>query len=70
MYPDTDIGRLSSNLSFYDDWDRVRAVAALKAFTAVKNKITYKRLVYDNKTSLSDCDDYDESVASYMQKKP
>jgi hypothetical protein len=68
MYPDTNIGRLCSGLSFYDDWERVRAVAALKAFNTMKNMITDKRLVYHNNASLSDYDDFHESVASYMQK--
>jgi hypothetical protein len=46
----------------------VRASAALKAFMAVKNMITEKKIVYS--TSYSDDDSSDESVASYVQKKP
>jgi hypothetical protein len=70
MYPEANMGLLSSNLAIYEDWDNVRAVAALKAFTAVRKMITEKKLVYDNRTSLSDDEDSDGSCASYMQKKP
>ena len=70
MYPEANMGLLSSNLAIYEDWDNVRAVAALKAFTAVRKMITEKTLVYDNRTSLSDDEDSDGSCASYMQKKP
>lgn len=45
MYPETTIGQLSSNMAFYDG-ARVRAIVALKAFTAVKTMITDKKLVY------------------------
>ena len=70
MYPLANIGLLSSNLAIYEDWDNVRAVAALKAFTAVRKMITEKKLVYDNRTSLSDDESSDGSYASYIQKKP
>ena len=32
--------------------------------------ITEEKLVYDDRTSISDDDDSDESAASHMQKKP
>jgi hypothetical protein len=46
MYPDANMGLLSSNLAIYEDWDNVRAVAALKAFTDVRKMITEKKPVY------------------------
>lgn len=58
-----------SSFRFAVNWATVRASAALKAFMAVKNMITEKKIVYSNRTSYSD-DDSDESVASYIQKKP
>ncbi len=51
-------------MAFHEDWATTRAIAALKAFTAVKSMITKEKLVYDNRTSLSDYDDSDESGAS------
>ena len=66
MYPELNVDRLSNHMIFREDWATVRASAALKlkTFTAVKNMITEKKIVYS--TSYSD----DESVASYIQKKP
>ena len=70
MYPDVVIGWLSSNMAFHKDWATTMAVAALKAFMTVKSLSSDIKLVYDDRTSLFDDDDSDESVASYMQKKP
>jgi hypothetical protein len=66
IYSEMNTHRLSSHLIFYENWAIVRASAALKAFMAVKNMITEKKIVY----STSYSDDYysDESVASYVQK--
>ena len=36
MYPGINTGRLSSNLTCYENWAQVRATAALKAFTTEK----------------------------------
>ena len=69
MYPGINTGRLSSNMTFYENWAQVRATAALKAFTTVKKMITEKKIVYDNRTSLSDDESSDGSYASYIQKK-
>ena len=69
MYPGFNTGWLSSNLSFYENWAQVRATAALKAFTTVRNMIAEKKIVYDNRTSLSDDESSDGSYASYVQKK-
>jgi hypothetical protein len=68
MYPEFNVDRLENHMIFREDWATVRASAALKAFMAVKNMITEKKIVYSNRTSYSD-DDSDESVASYIQKK-
>ena len=68
MYPELNVIRLENHMIFHEDWATVRASAALKAFTAVKNMITEKKIVYSTRTSYSD--DSDESVASYIQKKP
>lgn len=70
MYPGINTGRLSSHLTYYEDWAQVRATAALKAFTTVKKMITEKKIVYDKRTSLSDDESSDGSYASYVQKKP
>jgi hypothetical protein len=70
MYPGINTGWLSSNLTYYENWAQVRAAAALKAFTTVKKMITEKKIVYDNRTSLSDDESSDGSYASYIQKKP
>ena len=70
MYPDVVIGRLSSNMAFHEDWAATRAVAALKAFTTVKSMISNEKLVYDDRTSLSDDDDSDECSASNVHRKP
>ena len=70
MYPGINTGRLSSNLTYYENWAQVRATAALKAFTTVKKMITEKKIVYDNRTSLSDDESSDGSYASYVQRKP
>ena len=70
MYPDVAIGRLSSKIAFHKDWAITRAVFAFKTFTTVKSMISDKKLVYDDRTSIFDDDNSDESVASYMQKKP
>jgi hypothetical protein len=70
MYPGMNTGRLSSNLTYYENWAQVRATASLKAFTTVKKMITEKKIVYDNRMSLSDDESSDGSYASYIQKKP
>jgi hypothetical protein len=36
MYPGINTGRLSSNLTHFENWAQVRATAALKAFTTAK----------------------------------
>jgi hypothetical protein len=69
MYPGINTGRLASNLTYYENWAQVRATAALKTFTTVKKMITEKKIVYDNRTSLSDDESSDGSYASYIQKK-
>jgi hypothetical protein len=61
MYPGINTGRLSSNLTYYENWAQVRATAALKAFTTVKKMITEKKIVYDNRLSLSDDESSDGS---------
>jgi len=53
----------------HENWAQVRVTAALKAFTTVRNMITEKNIVYDNRTSLSDDESSDGSYASYVQKK-
>ena len=58
MYPGINTGWLSSNLTFYENWAQVRATAALKAFTTVRNMIVEKKIEYDNRTSLSDDESY------------
>ena len=70
MYPGINTGWLSSNLTFYENWAQVRATAALNAFTTDRNMINEKKIVYDNKTSLSDDESSDGSYASHVQKKP
>ena len=70
MYPQTNMDQLSINMAFHEDWATIRATAALIALTEGKRVITDKKLVYYDRTSLSDYDDSDASVASYMQKKP
>ena len=70
MYPELNVDRLSHHLMYHEDWAAVRVSAVLKAFTAVKNMITEKKIVYSTRTSYSDDDDSDGSVASYIQKKP
>ena len=57
-------------MAFHQDWATARAVAALKAFNTVKSMLTEEKLVYDDRTSLSDYYDSDESDASQMKKKP
>jgi hypothetical protein len=69
MYPGINTGRLSSNLTYYENWEQVRATAALKAFTTVKKMTTEKKIVYDNRASLSDDESSDGCYASYVQKK-
>jgi hypothetical protein len=73
MYPGVNTVRLSSNLTFYENWAQVRATAALKAFITVRNMITEKKIVYDNTTSLSDNKSSDGSSdgspAGCVQKK-
>ena len=64
MYTDFTTGRLRSNMAFNEDWATTRAVAALKAFNTVKSMLTEGKLVYDDRTSISDDDDSDESGAS------
>ena len=61
MHPGINTGWLSSNLAFYENWAQVRATAALKAFTTVKKMVTEKKIVYDNRTSLSDDESSDGS---------
>ena len=70
MYTEFNTGWLRSNMAFHEDWATTRAVAALKAFITVKSMITEEKLVYDDRTSLSDYYDSDESDASQMKKKP
>ena len=81
MYTDFTTGWLRSNMAFNEDWATTRAVAALKAFNTVKSMLTEGKLVYDDRTSLSDYydsdesgasndDDSDESEASRKWKKP
>jgi len=45
------------------------ATAALMAFTTVRNMITEKKIVLDNRMSLSDDASSDGSYASYVPKK-
>ena len=66
MYPGINTGRLSSNLTYFENWTQVRATAAFKAFTTVKKMITEKKIVYDNRSSLSD----DESSAGSSESSP
>ena len=66
MYPGINTGRLSSNLTYYENWTQVRATVALKAFTTVKKMITEKKIVYDNRTSFSDDESSNGSYASYV----
>ena len=51
-------------MAFHEDWTTTRAVAALKAFNTVKSMLTEGKLVYDDRTSISDDVDSDESGAS------
>ena len=69
MYPGINTGWLSSNLTQYENRAKVRATAALKAFTTVKKMIVEKNIVYYNRMSLSDDESSDGSYASYIQKK-
>ena len=64
MYTDFTTGWLRSNMAFQEDWATTRAVAALKAFNTVKSMLTEEKLVYDDRTFLSDYDNSDESGAS------
>ena len=48
MYPEMIIAKLSNYLPYFEDWYKVRAAAALKAFMAVKDMIDHGDLVYDN----------------------
>ena len=64
MYTDFNTGWLRSNMAFHEDWATIRAVAALKVFNTVKSMITEEKLVYDDRTSLSDYDNSEESGAS------
>jgi hypothetical protein len=61
IYPGINTGWLSSNLTFYENWAQIRATAALKAFTTVRNMITEKKILYDNMISLSDDESSDGS---------
>ena len=81
VYIEFNTGWLRSNMAFHEDWATTRAVAALKAFNTVKSMLTEEKLVYDERTSLSDYyesdesgasndDDSDESEASCKWKKP
>ena len=70
MYPDVVICWLSSNTAFHEHQATIRAVAALKAFTTVKRFISDKKLIYNDRTSISDDDDSDECSASYVHRKP
>ena len=58
-------------MAFHEDWATTRAAAALKAFNTVKSMLTEGKLVYDDRTSISD-DDSDSSGASNNDewKKP
>jgi hypothetical protein len=53
-------------LTFNENWAQVRATAALKAFTTVRNMTTERKIVYDNRTSLSGDESSDGSYASYV----
>ena len=64
MYTDFTTGWLRSNMAFNEDWATTRAVAALKAFNTVKSMLTEGKLVYDDRTSISDDVDSDESGVS------
>ena len=64
MYTEFNTGWLRSNMAFHEDWATTRAAAALKAFNTVKSMLTEEKLVYDDRTSLSDYDNSDESGAS------
>jgi hypothetical protein len=66
MFPDMNCGQLSSNITFSEDWVRDRARAAEYAFNTVKKMISDKKLVYDNRTSLSD----DESSYGSSESSP
>ena len=45
------------------------STATLKAFNTVKNIITDNKIVYDNRTSISDDESSNGSYASYVQNK-
>jgi hypothetical protein len=68
MYPEVIIPKLSNYLPYFEDWATVRAAAALKAFTAVRDMIAHGDLVYDNRASLSD-DDSDTTVLPVICRK-
>jgi len=70
MYPGINTGRLSSNMTFDENWAQVRATAALKAFTTVRNMISEKKIVYDDRTSFSDDESSDGSPTGCVQRKP
>ena len=61
-------------MTYNENWAHVRATAALKAFTTVKKMITEKKIVYDNRMSLSDDESSDGSSdgspAGCVQWKP
>lgn len=70
MYPDQNLGWFSSNMVFNEDWVKVRATAALRALTSVKDMISPKKLVYMTYDDDDDNDyDFDEICASTVQKK-
>ncbi len=70
MYLTFNTGCMRSNMAFHEDWATTRAVSALKAFMTLKSMISDKKLVYDDRISISDQDDSEDSVVCYMQKKP
>ena len=55
-------------MAFHEDWATTRAVAALKVFNTVKSMHTEEKMVYDDRISLSDYYDSDESGASNNDK--
>ena len=57
-------------MAFDEDWSITSSFAGSRAFTPVKRMIADRKLEYDDRASLSDDDDSESSVASYMQKKP
>ena len=57
--------RLSSSITFSEDWVQDRARAAENAFITVKKLIFDKKLVYDNRFSFSDDESFNDSNSDY-----